>query len=111
MYGEASAERFIDLHPTRIGALFAVLPQTLLTFAAEHAGGKLDSDVVVPVLLELLGQPSAIVREGAVLGLYRHLGVPSVRAAIERLREDESPGVIMAASDVLAEYLTTKGAV
>ena len=54
--------------------------------------------------LGLLNHPSALVREGALLGLSEHLDHPGVRPALEQASHtDPSPGVRGLAQDLLAE--------
>jgi hypothetical protein len=53
-------------------------------------------------LKPLLGHASAVVREGAIYGLQKHLDA-DVRASLEMLaRSDSSAGVRSAAEDALA---------
>lgn len=89
--------------PARLADLLqvGVLPPEDLTFAAEMAGNIQDSELIRPALLRLLEHSSAVVREGAILGLDRHLD----DRTRERLRElamtDPSPGVRVTARDAL----------
>lgn len=72
-----------------------------LTNAAEIAGA-LPTKEVAPILLELLAHPSAVVREGAVLGLGRHVDDDAVRAKLHTIAEsDASSGVRATARDML----------
>lgn len=74
-----------------------------LTFAAEIAGRLRDGDDVRRALVPLLSHPKAVVREGAVYGLARHVDA-GVREILERLAaEDTSAGVRTAAADALDE--------
>jgi len=72
----------------------------LLTHGAEIAGERLPGDLAVPLLLGLLERDSALVREGAVLGLAYH-PTPAVQERLKRLLdEDSSPGVRETVEDV-----------
>jgi hypothetical protein len=73
-----------------------------LTFAAEALGDVQDSNLVVPVLLQLLDHASSLVREGAVYGLSHHLNDESMKRLQVLADEDPSPGVRSAANDILA---------
>jgi HEAT repeat protein len=74
-----------------------------LTFAAEIAGRLRDDGAVRRALVPLLSHPEAVVREGAVYGLARHLDA-SVRTILERLAAgDASAAVRTAAADALDE--------
>lgn len=79
------------------------LDPTLLTFAAEIAGGIADSDLVVPALIGLLAHPKAYVREGAVYGLGRHREDPRAAAALRLVSaNDPARDVRESADDMLA---------
>ena len=72
-----------------------------LTFAAEAVGMLSDSEAVRAALMPLLGHSIALVREGAIYGLARHLN-DSVMAALRELAQsDPSPGVREAAAELL----------
>lgn len=107
MYSE---NYFINLAATDPKALAkivgeAAIKDTDLTFAAEHLGSAESSIAVLP-LLKLLEHPSAIAREGAVIGLDGHFACPGVRDALEKLvAEDPSEAVREAAQEVLDYYL------
>jgi len=74
-----------------------------LTFAAEALGRSHLSHLVRSTLVPLLGHPSAIVREGAIYGLQRHLDL-ELRIELEGLAAaDSSPAVRAAAEDSLAD--------
>jgi HEAT repeat protein len=74
-----------------------------LTFAAEIAGRIAGHESVRAVLVPLLAHAEAVVREGAIYGLTRHLDAPT-RALLERLAiEDRSAAVRTAARDALDE--------
>lgn len=74
------------------------------TFILEELGKVCPSEVIVPALLHALEHESPLVREGALMGLYEHRTYPGV---LDRARDvvasDPSPGVRMAASDLLDE--------
>ena len=75
-----------------------------LTFAAEIAGRTQCAEDVVMLLVDLLEHPSAVVREGAIMGLEHHIGVPGVIPTLKRRSEvDASFAVRAVACDVLAE--------
>ena len=44
-----------------------------LTFLLEDAAKEASSEQIVPILLKALQHKSALVREGAVIGLYFHI--------------------------------------
>lgn len=72
-----------------------------LTFAAEIVGDVHDHSAVLSILLPLLEHDEAVVREGAVYGLSKHLD-GTVREALGRIAEiDPSCVVRRAAIDVL----------
>ena len=79
-----------------------------LTFAAEIAGRATDSPSVRRVLAPLLAHREAVVREGAIYGLGRHIDGLAVHLDVEiqgRLRElvatDPSAAVREAAQDAI----------
>ena len=79
--------------------------------AAEIAGELLPAEIIVPVLLELLSDESACVREGATCGLLHHeerwSQYPRVRETLAELAGgDENEGMRM----VAAAALRTEGA-
>jgi hypothetical protein len=93
-------ERLASENPPRLVAMIASgeLPPHLLTFAVEVAGRDLAGDLAIPLLLATLESPSAVVREGTVIGLAHHAGDGSVVAALKRLADaDPSPAVRSAA--------------
>lgn len=99
---EALFERLAEHDPARLLALLDdELDPALLTFAADVAGRLLPSDDVVPVLLRLLGHPSPLVREGGVYGLASHITAGVDSALADLVHKDPSPGVRIAARDVL----------
>lgn len=74
-----------------------------LTFAAEALGRSNMGWLVRHALTPLLRHASAVVREGAVYGLQKHID-HEVRAALELVsRSDASPAVRTAAEDALSE--------
>ncbi len=74
-----------------------------LTFAAEALGRSNMGGLVRSTLKPLLHHASAVVREGAIYGLQRHVNA-DVRATLETLaKSDPSAGVRGAAEDALAE--------
>jgi hypothetical protein len=74
-----------------------------LTFAAEALGRSNMGWLVRPTLKPLLHHASAVVREGAIYGLQRHIDT-GIRATLETLaKSDPSAGVRSAAEDALAE--------
>jgi hypothetical protein len=73
-----------------------------LTFAAEALGRSNIGLLVRPVLQPLLSHFSAVVREGAIYGLQRHMD-EAVRATLGIVaKDDSSPAVRMAAEDALS---------
>jgi hypothetical protein len=74
-----------------------------LTFAAEIAGRIGDHSSVRRALVALLDHREAVVREGAVYGLTRHVD-DVARARLRRLAQDDSSEAVRtAALDVLDE--------
>ncbi len=74
-----------------------------LTFAAEALGRSNMGWLVRSTLKPLLHHASAVVREGAIYGLQRHIDA-NARATLETLaKSDPSAGVRSAAEDALAE--------
>jgi len=74
-----------------------------LTFAAEIAGRVADSVAVRHTLLALLSHPEAVVREGAIYGLARHLDSAVRQQLSELAAKDPSAAVRTAAADALDE--------
>lgn len=74
-----------------------------LTYAAEILGDAKDSALVKAALLPLLGHASAIVREGAIIGLASHMD-DDVRAALARVAQaDGSETIRLSASETLQD--------
>jgi HEAT repeat protein len=100
---EAAFEFLAQNYPHELLKLIASnrLRPTDLTFAAEIAGQLLDSTEVRGILHPLLAHADAVVREGAIYGLARHvdqaLGVELRKLATS----DPSPAVRQAAADTL----------
>ncbi len=78
-----------------------LVPENLLTFAAEHLGSTGDSDLVRSALLPLVGHPSPIVREGVLLGLQRHRNEKIDQILVFCASQDPSPGVRLTAVEAL----------
>jgi hypothetical protein len=96
-------ERLAVEDPERLVGLLAPgkLPPHLLTYAAEIAG-KLAAEKVVPPLLVLLENESAVVREGALCGLQTHMDNNKVWSkVVDMWKKDPSEGVRSAARGVL----------
>jgi hypothetical protein len=72
-----------------------------LTFAAEAMGFLEDSTIVKRILLPLLSHPSALVREGAVYGISRHIDANVSEVLRNLSKSDPSPGVREAATEAL----------
>lgn len=102
---EAAFELLARRHPLDLARLIEKgrLASPDLTFAAE-ALGRIDASWIVrQTLLPLLEHADAIVREGAVYGLQKHLG-DEVRERLTRCaRTDVSAGVRAAAEDALSD--------
>jgi hypothetical protein len=79
---EATFERWAESNHERLVYTLGRcdIPAGLLTYAAEHAGGMPTEKAEGP-LLALLQHPSALVREGALLGIAEHM-TPRVRFAV-----------------------------
>ena len=101
---EALFEYLAAEHPDQLLALLSMrIAATDLTFAAEIAGGIDDSAKVRPALLVLFRHHDAVVREGAIYGISRHID-DTVKFELQRLvRSDPSAAVRSAASDLLIE--------
>lgn len=85
------------------GELIRKLPDlkdTLLTFVAEMLG-ELPWATCGETLIELACHKSALVREGAILGLRYHIERPEALDIIKLRACDISPGVASAAKDAL----------
>ncbi len=65
-----------------------------LTWAAEHLGKAIDVGGVLPCLLGLLGHPIAVVREGAIYGLYDVAHRPAVMTALLAVAENDPLEII-----------------
>lgn len=77
-----------------------------LTFAAEALGRSSISDLVRRTLVPLLGHDSAVVREGAIYGLQRHIN-SEIRSTLEEISHiDDSPAVRTAAENTLSDPTT-----
>lgn len=102
---EAAFECILQRSPSQLAMLIAAgdLTAADLTFAAETLGRSLDGELVRGALVPLLGHTSAVVREGAVYGLSRHLDVGVRDQLIALASCDPSPGVRTAARDALCE--------
>jgi HEAT repeat protein len=100
---EAAFEFLAQNYPHELLKLIASdrLRPTDLTFAAEIAGQLLDSSEARGILRPLLDHGDAVVREGAIYGLARHVD-QAVRTELSRLvTSDLSPAVRQAAADTL----------
>lgn len=88
-------ERLAEDDPHRLVKMLlsGEIPDYLLTYAAEEAGNQLESELVVPALLQLLSHPQALVREGAILGLGEHESDEITTRLLEIASMDSSPGV------------------
>jgi hypothetical protein len=97
---EALFERLASEEPRRLIALIesGELPPHFLTYAVEVVGRDLSGELAIAPLLRTLGSPSALVREGTVIGLAHHAADARVIAALKQLAaEDPSPAVRSAA--------------
>ena len=73
-----------------------------LTFAAEELKNIHTSKLVVDTLITLSNHKEAVVREGAVYGMYGHLNDSQVvKRLLEMAYNDSSIGVKQAAKDIL----------
>ena len=100
---EAAFEFLAQHYPRELLKLIASnqLRPTDLTFAAEIAGRLSEPSEVRAILRPLLSHTDALVREGAIYGLARHVD-PAVREEISKLASfDPSPAVRQAAADIL----------
>jgi hypothetical protein len=102
---EGAFEYIVDHQPSELARLIrdGALAPGDLSFAAEILGRAFDSHLVRKTIGPLLQHPEAVVREGAIYGLTRHLDDP-MRAELERTsRSDPSAAVRTAAKDALDE--------
>lgn len=102
---EAAFEYIMTQRPVELAHLIeeSCLAPGDLTFAAEVLGQSDDGDLVRKTLLPLLSHPEAVVREGAIYGISRHLDA-SIRDELRRLVVgDGSEAVRTAAQDALEE--------
>lgn len=102
---EAAFEFILGDNPRQLAQLIVAknLRPGDLTFAAEILGRSADSQLVRSVLVPLLQHAEAVVREGAIYGLTRHLDDPT-KSELRRIAEsDRSAAVRMAAEDALVE--------
>lgn len=74
-----------------------------LTFALELFGKNKNSSMVRRILLKYLKHSSAIVREGAIYGLQRHVNSEVISVLNKLIHSDTSDGVRLAAMDVLSD--------
>lgn len=80
-----------------------VLSTAGMTFAAEMAGQISSSEAVRSALVPLLGHGSPLVREGAIYGLRDHIDSHVAERLSALARNDPSPAIRQAASDILEE--------
>lgn len=102
---EALFEYLATNHPRDLVSLVQCknIEPTDLTFALEWVGEIEDSSLVRSTLISYLEDESAIVREGAIYGLQKHLD-DSVEAFLQAIAQnDPSEGVRLAAQDALDE--------
>ena len=79
------------------------IPDSTMTFAAEYLGTDVDSETIRHTLIPLLDHQSAVVREGAILGLSRHRN-DEVNALLQQIaKTDASPAVREVAEDFLSD--------
>jgi hypothetical protein len=98
---EALFERLVKEDPTKLVEMLPTLEPGFLTFAAEYLGSAPSNIALLP-LLNLLLHPSPVVREGAIYGIYHHIGDDRVIKELNRLKNtDPSPGVRIAAGEAL----------
>ena len=100
---EAAFEFLADSYPESLLSLIerADLVPPDLTYAAEIAGRLPESGRLVNALLALLRNRSAIVREGAILGLSHHLSATTRQELSVVAQNDPSPGVRLTAKEIL----------
>jgi hypothetical protein len=102
---EGAFEYIVEHQPSELAQLIRLgaLAPGDLSFAAEILGRASDSRLVRKAIEPLLQHPEAVVREGAIYGITRHLDA-SMRAELERMsRSDPSAAVRTAAKDALDE--------
>ena len=92
-------------HPDQLLTLInsGMLEPYELTYAAEEVGNIANSDIVRATLIPLLSHFSAVVREGAVFGLYNHLNEQVVDILNKMIKSDESLYVKFAIDDLFDE--------
>ncbi|HSN97755.1 MAG TPA: HEAT repeat domain-containing protein [Candidatus Nanopelagicales bacterium] len=100
---EGAFEYLAAHHPRHLLRLIqgGKLEHADLTFAAEIAGRLRDEGAVQRALLPLLSHPEAVVREGAIYGLSRHLNASVRERFAELAAKDPSAAVRSAAADAL----------
>jgi len=104
-YCQALFRELLEESPRDLARLVANrgLRVSRLTYAAEILGDAKDSRLVKKALLPLLKHESPIVREGAILGLARHLD-EEVRGALEDVAaNDQSETIRRSASETLTD--------
>ena len=104
---EETFERLATEEPARLALWIeeATLDPTDLTFAAEYLGLASDRPLVLRALLPLLEHPKPYVREGALLGLGRHLAAdmePRLRSVVS---DDPAPEIRALAQGLLDELV------
>lgn len=103
-YSEDLFEKLADHSPAQLIRLVQEgrLKDTDLTFAAEAIGRIRDHSLAVPALRHLLAHPAAVVREGALYGLSRHLTAEVERLIGSVAESDNDPCIREVARDILA---------
>lgn len=103
---EAWFEQLAETEPLELLHLLSSsrLEPAHLSFAAEIAGRIPNAALVTELLIPLLANEHAIVREGAIYGLAPHLTQSTrTREALDTISvNDPSPGVRTAAAEVLS---------
>ena len=100
---EAMFEHLAQCHPDQLLRLVNAqqLPPIELSFAAEAAGTLANSPAVRNTLLRMLRHGDAVVREGAIYGLARHVDEEILRELRQVAATDPSPGVQEAAANLI----------
>ena len=105
MHSEAAYDALAQSNPAELASIIDArsMPDAALTFAAEAMGNARDSEMARAALITLLRHPSAVVREGAILGIQRHLDAAS-RLLLSELLDDASPAVRVTARDAIEDF-------
>lgn len=102
---EGVFEYLADKYPGALATLIkdGSLSPADLTYAAEYMGHSPNSAEVRKILLPLLEHPSAVVREGAIYGIRRHLDAGARERLSAMADHDPNSAVMEAATEALED--------